>query len=299
VNLVCKSKANCGQTRHSIEDCFQVSGGKQGQYPPCWRGKQSIPTIANFTTASDGGIISRTHYALSASINSSDVNALIKENVDSLKRVALAAGNMPTLSSFFADSGYTIHFFKNREVFSLYKLLNKVEDQSSKERTSFTILGSGNIEFKAVFKGGEHTLMFHNATHASNITANLLSISRIDQAGWSIEFGRGCVQFFNKYKIEVFGKILKNRLYLIHGLFSTKVLTTLTAHSLQNPTDIDTWHCHFSHFGVSRVQEASKLVDGLEIVKNERVGHCKDYILANMKCCPSNNEVVPERMALQ
>jgi len=32
-NFICKNKANCGKTRHLIEDCFQLSGGKQGQYP--------------------------------------------------------------------------------------------------------------------------------------------------------------------------------------------------------------------------------------------------------------------------
>jgi len=75
----------------------------------------------------------------------------------SLKWVALAAGNIPgSMSlSLFADSRCTIHFFKNQSVFSLYKALNKVVGQSSKEGTSFTILGTGNIEFKCnVGSGG-------------------------------------------------------------------------------------------------------------------------------------------------
>jgi hypothetical protein len=33
LNLVCENKANCGKTGHLIEDCFQLGGGKQGQYP--------------------------------------------------------------------------------------------------------------------------------------------------------------------------------------------------------------------------------------------------------------------------
>jgi len=127
---------------------------------------------------------------------------------------------MPSSLSSFADSGCTIHFFKNREVFSSYKPLNRVEGQSSKEGTSFTILGSGNVEFKVMFEGRENTLMFHDTLHAPDITANLLSISRMDRAGWSVEFSRGRVRFFNKDKIEVFGGILKNGLYLVQGSFS-------------------------------------------------------------------------------
>jgi len=56
----------------------------------------------------------------------------------------------------------------------------------------------------------------------------------------------------------------------------------LTARSLQSPVDMDTWHRRFAHFGVSRVKDASKLVDGLEIVKKESSGQCEDCILATL-----------------
>ena len=71
----------------------------------------------------------------------------------------------------------------------MYKALNKVVGQSSKEGTSFTILGTENVEFKVLFQGVEHTLTFHDALHAPDITANLLSISKMDLARWSTTFG--------------------------------------------------------------------------------------------------------------
>jgi hypothetical protein len=67
-NLVCKNKANCRRTEHSIEDCFQLGGGKQGQYSAWWRGKQTVPTgptAANFATTSHDELKPGTHYALS------------------------------------------------------------------------------------------------------------------------------------------------------------------------------------------------------------------------------------------
>jgi hypothetical protein len=234
---------------------------------------------------SKGDVTPGTHYALSTSINISDLDAILEENKDSLRKVALVAGDAPApmSSGSFADSGCTIHFFKNKNVFTSYKPLNKMVGQSSKEGTSFTILGTGNIELKMTFKGKEHTLTFHNALHAPDITANLLSISRMDLAGWNAVFGGGHVQFFNKDKVEVFGGILKNGLYLVHGSFNMAVPTALTARLLQSPANINTWHHRFSHFMVSRVNEASKLVDGLEIIKKDTMRHCEDYILANMK----------------
>ena len=47
---------------------------------------------------------------------------------------------------------------KNRDVFSLYKPLNKVVSQSLKEGTNFTILRTGNVELWVVFKVGLHTV---------------------------------------------------------------------------------------------------------------------------------------------
>jgi hypothetical protein len=255
---------------------------------------------ANFAVTSDSKIKPSTHYALSVSFDHLSLETILEENKDSLKRVALVAGNIPAmLSCSFADLGCTIHFFKNKDVFSLYKSLNRVVSQSSKEGTSFTVLGTGNVELRVVFKGSEHTLMFHDVLHAPDITANLLSISRMDITGWSAVFGNGHVQFFNKDKMEIFSGVLKNGLYLIHGLFSTAIPTVLTACSLKSPTNINIWHQRFTHFGVSRVKEASKLIDGLEIIDIQSAGQCEDYILANLKHCAFNDKVIPETVLLR
>jgi hypothetical protein len=233
----------------------------------------------------DGEIKPGSHYALSASVILDDIESILKENEASLKWVALAAGDIAgsASSSSFADSGCTIHFFKSWGVFSSYKPLNKVVGQSLKEGTSFTILGTGNINFKVLFKGVEHTLTFCDALHAPDITANLLSISKMDLARWSATFGDQRVQFFNKDKLETFGGTLKNGLYLVHGSFNTSIPTALTAHSLRSPVNIETWHRRFAHFGISRVKEASKLVDGLEIHGMNTPGQCEDCLLANLK----------------
>jgi hypothetical protein len=190
-----------------MDDCFQSGGRKEGQYPAQWRGKRSAPSAsANFMTTVDRNIKSSEHYALSALIIPDNIKDILKENKCSLRKVALAAGNLPeSMSSCsFADSGCMIHFFKNRDVFLFYKPLNQVVSQSSKEGTSFTILGTGDIEFKVIFQGTKHTLTFHNALHAPNITANLLSISKMDLAGWSAIFRNGHVWFLNQQKSEVF-----------------------------------------------------------------------------------------------
>jgi len=121
----------------------------------------------------------------------------------------------------------------------------------------------------------------------------------MDIAGWNAVFGNGHVHFFNKDKIEVFDGILKNGLYLVHGSFNTSIPAALTARSLQRPTDMDTWHRRFAHFGVSRISDATKLVNGLDVVKKDSAGQCEDCIVANMKRRPFDDELIPEKVPLR
>jgi len=100
-HLLC-ANPTCGKTGHLIADCFQMGGGKQGQYPAWWKGKQTIPPITNFTSSSstiDGVINPGEHFALSATLND-EVDKLVEENKSVLKKVALAAGQvLPSISS--------------------------------------------------------------------------------------------------------------------------------------------------------------------------------------------------------
>jgi len=114
--------------------------------------------------------------------------------------------------------------------------------QSSKEGASFSILGIGDVEIKVVFNNVENTLTFRDALHAPDITANLLSISKMDVAGWHAMFGDQRVCFY-KGKSEIFGGILKNGLYFVNRSFSMAIPTALTAQSLRSPTNLATWHC--------------------------------------------------------
>jgi hypothetical protein len=51
---------NCLREGHLVEDCFRKGGGKEGQYPPWWRGKKDtpLPTLAaNATTSTNQSVL--------------------------------------------------------------------------------------------------------------------------------------------------------------------------------------------------------------------------------------------------
>ncbi|GLB45342.1 hypothetical protein LshimejAT787_2200050 [Lyophyllum shimeji] len=303
-HLKCTNVAYCGKTGHLIEDCFQTGGGKAGQYPSWWKGKRTaVAPSANLATTSstaDGPVTAGTHYALSATFDENAIAKIIEENAPIDRKVALVATNNldPLSSCLVADSGCTAYFFKSRDSFKTYKPLNKVVGQSSKESANFSVIGVGNVEVRVLHKNVEHTLQFRDSLHAPDVTANLLSISKMDLAGWDIVFGGQKVRFF-KNKMEVFAGTLKNGLYFINGSITTNIPTALTARSLRSPVDISTWHRRFAHFGTARIVEASKLVDGLEITKEKVVGQCEDCIVGNQKRRAYDDTVSAEQDVLK
>ncbi|KAF9249721.1 hypothetical protein L218DRAFT_1067894 [Marasmius fiardii PR-910] len=70
-SLVC-TNTNCRGKGHLIESCWKLGGGKQGQYPKWWKGKQDAPILnqsANFSTTqgfSLSAIVTGSHHALTA-----------------------------------------------------------------------------------------------------------------------------------------------------------------------------------------------------------------------------------------
>lgn len=310
-NLIC-SNSQCGKKGHLAADCFQAGGGKQGQYPDWWKGKKTatLPsantaTTAPITSTASGSVLSGNHYALSASlgIDTLDINKLVQENESALERVSnysLAAGDLPSMSSCtFADSGASATFFKNREYFVNFKELNRAEGKSSKEGVNFVIGGVGDVEMRVIQNNKVHFLTFKDSIYAPNITSNLLSIGKMDLLGWKVLFGDKKARFFDPNMFEVFEATLKDGLYLVNGSFSSNVPTALVARSLKSPGDIVKWHRRFAHFGASRINTASKLVNGLELTNESPVGKCEDCIIGNQKRRPFDADVIPETIALR
>ncbi|KAJ3983362.1 hypothetical protein F5890DRAFT_1382612, partial [Lentinula detonsa] len=95
-----KKCRNCQRSGHLIEECFRKGGGKEGQYPPWWKGRKENPgttpmnSAANAMTIPEVGELTQ-HYGLT--VSSTGENGEI-----------------------FADSGASDHFFRDRADFITY-----------------------------------------------------------------------------------------------------------------------------------------------------------------------------------
>ncbi|KAJ7695304.1 hypothetical protein B0H16DRAFT_1351106, partial [Mycena metata] len=87
-----------------------------------------------------------------------------------------------------ADSAATDHCFWKREDFAEYYPVER--EGKAAEGSKFRILGTGVVR-KTITYMGEKKQLTLNAIHTPDITFNLVSISKLDASGYSVEFGRG------------------------------------------------------------------------------------------------------------
>ncbi|KAJ3807953.1 hypothetical protein F5876DRAFT_79216 [Lentinula aff. lateritia] len=255
-NIVCLNSQCPNPRGHTIEKCWSLGGGIQGQYPEWWKGKRTVPLPGTTPTAhiavpGSGVILPGTHLALMA--ENRPLKDILRENLPSIQRATqcaglITAGVPDSMSSvLFADSGATAHFFKNRANFTEYEKVSDSVGQSAKEGSGFKIVGVGNVLINVVHNGRSNTLTFRNSYHSPDITANLVSISRLDKLGWKIVFGGGRVRFVDPNGDQQFEGVENGGLYLISGSFITNIPAALIAKSLRSPVPMSTMHRRFCH----------------------------------------------------
>ena len=148
-------------------------------------------------------------------------------------------------------------------------------------------MGEGTVRKTVSNNGHISQLVFKGALHTPELSANLISIGKFDDLGFSVVFKGGRASFVDpKGKTFMSGE-KKNRMYLLnlHPVLSTSAsinstLATpapnhktmppkvLVAKSLDKPVPLDVWHRRFGHASVQSIWklESKQMVSGLHIL---------------------------------
>ena len=145
--------------------------------------------------------------------------------------------------------------------YELYKGNGKTATKSSQ----FFILGTGKIIKWVVYNRHIITLSFENTYHCPDLSHNLISIGHLDKAGCYSVSGAGGVTFLNlsgnpflygkgigtMYEVELLSPtrhiVVKPLPALAAGTITAacearSIVLAFSTHSLNKPTDADTWH---------------------------------------------------------
>ncbi len=186
----------CKGIGHTLDECWKLGGGRQGQYLPWWKGKRDapMPSSANLATAnmssSKAGSMYTNVTALNTRIDGETLEAIEKVLREEMVLVVNNASKGSVDNSLlYGDSGASTHFIQNRECFFHYMPLGETSGSSSKAGASLNIQGVGTVALKSLVADSQNIFTLSKALHCPDISANLISISRLDKEGWFITFG--------------------------------------------------------------------------------------------------------------
>ena len=154
----------------------------------------------------------------------------------------------------FADSGVSDHCFVDCEAFAEYKALEiPREGRVASKEAVFQIIGQGTVKKEVTIDGRKTELVFRNALHMPSLTANLISIGKFNCTGFLVVFAQGRVVFKDPEGREILIGRGANGMYLLDSLMDAHTPQAMIATQINQPVDLDGWHCHFGHAGADSI----------------------------------------------
>jgi hypothetical protein len=121
-------------------------------------------------------------------------------------------------------------------------------------------------------------------------------VSALDRAGLTTTFGQGRGVAKKADGTVVLAGRGVNGMYLLESLDVSPIAMS----SLSGTTPLEQWHRHLTHCSPLTIKDmvTKKLVDGLDISKDELHGKCKDCIIGRQTCRPFDGETDKNLLAL-
>jgi hypothetical protein len=190
---------NCGRKGHTAPNCFQPGGGKEGQAP--WQKTQDKDQqkAAKATDSKSKPDDKKTGGSYAFTVFG-----------HSHPHVLTAATQKADAA---VDSGATVHYCPDRAKFVTYQTVSGPEIYAADGRALRSI-GMGNIVINLP-NGDESTeVTLRDVFHVPEMTTTLISVGRLDAAGYLAHFGRGMC------RIEAPDNKIIAQVPLQHGLYA-------------------------------------------------------------------------------
>ena len=165
-DIVC---GNCKRLGHTSGDCWSKGGGKEGQGP---RQRKSNKT-ETVTVAAD-----KEDDDMFAFACTSDYATVVET-------LQLPKSKLGTC----LDSGATQVYSPDHSKFSNYRTINR--DITTADGRTVKAIGVGDLEIELPNGSKRTKTVFERAVHAPGLAFTLISISRLDKAGYLVTFNKG------------------------------------------------------------------------------------------------------------
>ena len=265
---------NCKKTGHTIDKCYAKGGGKEKEAPEWFKKLQKKEGSASINVAEKSEMDNNEKYAMLTCNSDNDSTTLIVTSEFPAEAHATSEND-----EIILDSGASRHFSPNRSKFINYQEINPEPIRAADGRT-FSALGKGDLEIKLPNgdqKPTQITLM--NVYYSPNMAYTLMSVSCVDQAGYSVTI-KGGTCIIRSPKSKIIGQIpLSQGLYRIS---KSDLKTYHSANSVSQTLSITELHRKMGHINHEDLRRLIKdgMVTGLNVDLNSKPEFCEACIKA-------------------
>jgi GAG-pre-integrase domain len=268
LDIICK---NCKRSGHGKPDCYQKEGGKEGQ--ALWDKKPNAK--AKYTKM------------VVVAANDEDNELFTFTCTTDHAAVADILDVPKSKLGTCIDSGASRDYCLDRLKFSNYKTVWRVITTAN--GWLLIGVGMGDLHIKLPNGSRKSKLLFKNAIHIPTMAFTLISISRLDKAGFTIMFNKGMCTIKNPKAQTVATIPHIDGLYKLVVKHPNKVKTMNTA---SGKIPINEAHRKLGHIVHSAVKHAiSKgFITGIELDNDLKPDFCEACTKAKSACQPFPKE---------
>jgi hypothetical protein len=250
---------NCGRKFHTKDNCYYPGGGKEGQAP--WQKDKS--KSANTATSSEN-----------KSETKSEAKWDNKKEVGGHAFSAIRQNQLQALNSrshkinAAVDSGASVHYCPDRQKFISYSSMDEEEIFTADGRP-IDAIGRGDVHILLPNKGDFTEVTLQDVYHVPTMTTTLISVSRMDQAGYIAHFGHGVCAIEAPNKKIIAELPVRNGLYVL----GVRKINSDTALSATQKLSLAQAHRALGHIHNRAICDGIRLgnIEGIELSDTEEV----------------------------
>jgi hypothetical protein len=271
---------NCHKRGHTMAECWAKGGGNEGGGPKRRDRK------------SDGEKSSKKSQAAAADEKEPDIEAwpVSEASEDLIPRLSAMGMQDNNIQCELFDSGASRHMSPHRKSFVTYRSINARPITAANNQT-FNAIGMGDLQIDVPNGATSSRVILKDTLHAPDLGLTVVSIGRIVQAGYSVEFDQGYCNIRKKADGRVIGSIPAGA----NGLF--KVEHSLVAAVADESVDILTLHRRLGHIPADAIRALirSNAVVGLRVIDNYPHFTCDscEYVKTTRKTIRKERQALP------
>ena len=170
---------NCGKPGHGKLDCWSKGGGKEGQGPRQKKSKKGERTETAVVAVEEEKDELFAFVCTSAYANIAETLQVPKSRLGTC-----------------VDSGASRDYCPDRSKFSNYKPIDR--NITTADGRTVKAIGMGDMHVELPNGSKKTKTIFKNAIHVPDMAFTLISISRLDKAGYSVTFNKGMCTIKNR-----------------------------------------------------------------------------------------------------